>query len=758
MKIIKNTITVCLFFCISMAIAQKDTTFWNKKMLEIAYKGEHNGWVDIKEEYYFTKNDFFIKTKDAFSLTLKDEMQHVSSTEKDELGYTRHLFQQMYKGIEIEEAQYKLHEKDDRIFCANGFIIQGITCSVEPKITENMALKYALEYIGSKKYAWEIDYIALLENNEEDKENYEKMLRYYEKNSAYNSPKGILLLTRISNNLPMEAENFILAYKFEILAIDPPSSTAIYVCANTGKIFKKHTMEHNNVYEGQALTQYYGYKMIVTSKNFWGNYILEDRARAAFIGTYEGDINNSNVKKNYVDGDNSWSLESERPATTVHWGMGKTYDYFKDVHNRNSFDNQGSDIECYIFDGYSNAKWSSMSIRFLFGNSSNNPNLNPFVSLDLVAHEFTHAINTYTSGLAYEYEPGALNESFSDIFGAVVEFYHLGSAGNYYIGENLVNGGYGMLRSMSNPNSTGQPKTYKGNYWIHKESCSTPILGNDYCGVHTNSGVQNYWFYLLAEGNNSNNTSGYWVDGIGRNKAAQIAYRSLTNGYLTSNSQYIDAAISSMRCAMELYGNCSYEATQVYKAWQAVGINISLNSIPGYNVTPSCESLRILGILLNRVPISATNQITSGCNISSINKPVSFHAGNEIRLLPGFTSNKNFHAYVSSCEQNGSRGESSTAKSLDHDIFFTNDDNEIQSKKNDIITIFPNPNTGSFTIQANNIESITQIQIINPLGQIIYSIQNPTDNNITLPNGAKGTYFVRITTETESVTKKILVE
>ena len=72
--------------------------------------------------------------------------------------------------------------------------------------------------------------------------------------------------------------------------------------------------------------------------------------------------------------------------------------------------------------------------------------------------------------------------------------------------------------------------------------------------------------------------------------------------------------------------------------------------------------------------------------------------------------------------------------------------------------VFPNPNTGSFTIQTSNFDNIEQIQIINPLGQIIYTEQNPKDNTITLPSGAKGTFFVRITTEAESVTKKILVE
>jgi hypothetical protein len=72
--------------------------------------------------------------------------------------------------------------------------------------------------------------------------------------------------------------------------------------------------------------------------------------------------------------------------------------------------------------------------------------------------------------------------------------------------------------------------------------------------------------------------------------------------------------------------------------------------------------------------------------------------------------------------------------------------------------IFPNPNSGSFTVTSENFQQVKQIQVINPLGQIIYSMENPVGNTVTLPNGTKGTYFVRITTETESVTKKILVE
>ena len=74
------------------------------------------------------------------------------------------------------------------------------------------------------------------------------------------------------------------------------------------------------------------------------------------------------------------------------------------------------------------------------------------------------------------------------------------------------------------------------------------------------------------------------------------------------------------------------------------------------------------------------------------------------------------------------------------------------------ITLFPNPNTGSFTIQTNNMEAIEQVQVFNPLGQEVYRVQHPNEQTITLPTGAKGSFFVRIITATESVIKKILVE
>src|SRR6476469_10549374 len=105
---------------------------------------------------------------------------------------------------------------------------------------------------------------------------------------------------------------------------------------------------------------------------------------------------------------------------------------------------------------------------------------------------------------------------------------------------------------MSNPNSEGQPDTYKGTYWV---STANVTAGNDYGGVHTNSGVLNYWFYLLSVGGSGTNDLGtsFSVSGITIQKAAKIAYRA-ERLYLTPNSKYAAARKATMQAAADLFG------------------------------------------------------------------------------------------------------------------------------------------------------------------------------------------------------------
>jgi len=208
------------------------------------------------------------------------------------------------------------------------------------------------------------------------------------------------------------------------------------------------------------------------------------------------------------------------PALDVHWGMEVSYDFYLNVFGRNSFDGNGSVIKQYVNppemqlqNGGSpnNAGAYAPPYNFMVYGMGDGQYMNQVVALDVEGHEYTHMIvnNNGNGGLTYQSESGALNESFADIMGVCIEFYS-GVNADWLMGEDImVSDPY--LRSMSNPNGGQQPDTYNGTYWAN-----TANLSQDAGGVHINSGVQNFWFYLLSQGGSGTNDIGnaYSVTGI----------------------------------------------------------------------------------------------------------------------------------------------------------------------------------------------------------------------------------------------------
>ncbi|RQO32375.1 hypothetical protein DBR32_01865 [Taibaiella sp. KBW10] len=307
--------------------------------------------------------------------------------------------------------------------------------------------------------------------------------------------------------------------------------------------------------------------------------------------------------------------KTKNPALDAHWGIEQTYDYYKTVFNRTSYDDNGGKIMNYV-----NGVWPS---AFTQNNAAAMPDpynamvygmgdgatYNPFVALDVTGHEFSHMVvgHNGNGGLAYTGESGALNESFADIFGTCVEFYAKPTVANWTIGEEVFIG-TNFLRSMANPKLRQNPHTYGGQYWID------PTNGNnDNGGVHTNSGIQNKWFYLLCQGGSGTNDNGktYNVTAIGMEKAEKIAYRNLMQ-YLTSNADYLDAYTGSLQATLDLYGNDtnSVEYKMVKHAWYAVGIGgdnaVGISSVDkgnkNINVYPNPASSNVnISSTLNKV-------------------------------------------------------------------------------------------------------------------------------------------------------------
>jgi hypothetical protein len=205
-----------------------------------------------------------------------------------------------------------------------------------------------------------------------------------------------------------------------------------------------------------------------------------------------------------------------------------------------------------------NAYWDGSAMNF--GTRSTGA-YGGVTGIDVTGHELTHGVTQSTSNLTYSKEPGAINESMSDIFGKSVQFWAKPSDVNWKLSNDMN----WFIRDMSNPNAYSQPDTYKGTYWTNSSS--------DNYGVHTNSGVGNFMFYLLVTGGTGTNDIGnsYSVTGIGLTEADAILYRTNTT-YLTTTSQYADWRTACINAATDLDGASSNEVIQVENAWYAVGV------------------------------------------------------------------------------------------------------------------------------------------------------------------------------------------
>lgn len=309
--------------------------------------------------------------------------------------------------------------------------------------------------------------------------------------------------------------------------------------------------------------------------------------------SYGGSVTISNINK----GNYSWTGTNHsgnitisaypHPALDVHWGMEKTYDFFLTKFGRKSFDGNGSQIIQLVNPPDSinadlpNNAFATLSPPYLMCYGMGDDSfLRPVVALDVMAHEFTHLVtaNSVYKGLEYKGESGALNESFSDIFACGVESY-VNIKPNWTIGEDIMIPAP-FMRSMSDPKSNSlsfmykdalreyrQPNTYQKEFWKNTKDTI------DHGGVHTNSGVQNYWFYLLSQGGSGTNDLGksYSVSGIGIEDALQIVYKNLTN-YIISQSSFKDACNSSLQAAKDLFTTNSTQYQAVKSAWEAVGV------------------------------------------------------------------------------------------------------------------------------------------------------------------------------------------
>lgn len=485
--------------------------------------------------------------------------------ETDKLGFETHRFQQTVNDIPVEYGMMAVQTKDGKIVGQSGKWILKVPSGVEKKsnISEKIALQNALNFVGAEQYKWQ---------NKEEEDFIKKETN--DDNASF-APKGELVY--YSDPTDETLKDLKLAYKFDIYAEKPLSRQYVFVDAKNGKVLGTDAIIHDINTQGTATTGYSGNRNIVTD-SYNGSYRLRETGRngGTSVETYDLKKGTSySTAVDFTDTDNVWNnvnTNKDQYATDAHWGAEMTVDYLYTKFGRKSIDNNHFAIKSYVHysTNYFNAFWDGSRMTYGDGSSTTNGG-KPLTAIDVCGHEITHGMTSKTANLVYQREPGALNEGFSDIFGNSIERWARPTQASWTLGEDFSY----VIRDMANPNAYSQPDTYLGKYWkaATTSGCASPSQANDYCGVHTNSGVLNFWYYLLVTGGSGTNDNGfaYNVSGIGLDKAAAIAYRTLTT-YLTSTSTYANTRTYSLQAAADLYGAGSNEVTQVTNAWNAVGV------------------------------------------------------------------------------------------------------------------------------------------------------------------------------------------
>ena len=249
---------------------------------------------------------------------------------------------------------------------------------------------------------------------------------------------------------------------------------------------------------------------------------------------------------------NSWNAPV---SVSAHYNGGQAYEYFQNTFGRTSINGEGGTLVSIINvedenGPMDNAFWNGQAIFYGNGNTAFQPLAR---SLDVAGHEMSHGVVQTTANLEYQGESGALNESYADIFGAMID------RDDWQIGEDVVLGSSfpsGALRDLSDPNQGGTGLSSPGWQPAHTDEQYTGSQDNG--GVHINSGIPNRAFYLTASA-------------IGKDKAERIYYRALDQ-YLTRTAQFIDARIATIQAAEDLYGAGGSEAVTVANSFTTVGI------------------------------------------------------------------------------------------------------------------------------------------------------------------------------------------
>ncbi|NLV79497.1 MAG: peptidase M4 family protein [Rhodococcus sp.] len=269
-------------------------------------------------------------------------------------------------------------------------------------------------------------------------------------------------------------------------------------------------------------------------------------------------------------------------------GLGTTRSFFRNVLGRDSIDGHGMRLDAFVHFGrrYANAFWDGRQMVFGDGDGRIFDDLTG--SLDIIGHELSHGVTEHTAGLVYHNQPGALNESMSDVFGSVVKQWsrnETAEVADWLIGSDVFTPAFAgdALRSLKAPGSAYDTPLFGKDPQPDHMSRFVVLpdtRAGDWGGVHINSGIPNRAFHLTAVG----------IGGNAWEAPVHIWYESLRAS--NSHTDFREFAETTGAIAARLFGTGSKEQQVVMESWDAVGVSLGGRSAP-----PDHESVDTLDAL-----------------------------------------------------------------------------------------------------------------------------------------------------------------
>jgi bacillolysin len=488
----------------------------------------------------------FLQQKSTL-LRLQDPLSELRrvSTFQDELGYTHVRYDQIYRGVEVWARDLYVHiDQSGNVESFSGrYIPTPTTIDVTLNgIGEPSARAAALRSFGSAGTVAETKKIILPDDA---------------------GGSTLCWLVGMSGSLDQRKDYFVDASSGRILKVYNRVRCDGSVTGSGTDV--KGTNRSLSVY--QIGSQYY---MIDASKAMFNASQSQFPSDAkGVLYAFNANYGESNISYITSTNRNSWSVA---PAVSALYTSARIYDYYKTVHGRNAIDNQGGTMNVVVNfkTKYNNAFWNGQYM--VFGNGDGTLFSDLTGGADVTAHEMTHGITEWTANLVYENQSGALNESFSDVFGVLFEFWLEGAAGDWLLGEDVTTPGTAgdALRSMSDPGGSAVLSESRQPAHMSQYRTLPNTEAGDNGGVHVNSGIPNKAFYNFAT-----------ASGMTKEDAGKVYYRALTM-YLNKNAQFIDCRLAIIKSAEDLFGGAgNAKALAAAAAFDAVGITSTSGTATG---------------------------------------------------------------------------------------------------------------------------------------------------------------------------------